>query len=144
MRKTETKKHSINKLITALAFCVVLISCVLFVAVQSASAGNKLQDTSSFGIGNDRCSVDTQVGVISNNDYQDGSKFETTSSSLATYTTRDITTALSSISFKIESAAKAAAEAARLAELIKSNEAKNNRNAHSLRYSMPSGLSEVN
>ena len=132
-----------KKIAIALCVAICIFGCILFVAVQSAIAGNRLQDASTFGIGNNRFSVDAQVGVIANGEFeQEG--FDSSNTALATYTTRDITTAISSISFKIENAARTAAETAKADELVKANNGKNRRNIHARVYGMPPGLSEVN
>ena len=144
MTKAKQNNNILKKVFLAFAVCIVVLVCILFVAVQAASAGNRLQDSSSFGIGNNRFSVDAQVGVISNGEFEGSEHFDSQNTSLATYSTRDISTAISAISFRIESAAKAAAEAAKSLELAKANNAKNRRNEHARTYGMPSGLSEVN
>ena len=140
--RTHTKLG--KKVLFALAICIVIMLCILFVAVQAASAGNRLQDSSTFGIGNNRFSVDAQVGVIANGEYEGTENFDSQNTSLATYSTRDITTAISTISYRIEAAAKAAAEAARAEEMVQANIAKNRRNEHARQHGMPEGLSEVN
>ena len=103
-----------------------------------------MQDSSSFGLGNARFSIDAQVGVIANGEYENSDGFDSQNTALATYSTRDISTALSAISFRIESAAQASAEAAKAEEMVKANIAKNRRNEHARAFGMPSGLSEVN
>lgn len=144
MAKNGKKTKLFKRIAIASSVCVVLVFSLMFVVVQANSAGQHLQDTDSFGIGNQRFSTDAQVGVIANNEYDNGKGFESSSTGLATYSTRDISTALASISFKIELAAKAAAEAARAQELIEINMAKNRRNEHARTFGMPEGLSEVN
>ena len=144
MPKATKNTNTAKKTLFALAICIVIMICILFVAVQAANAGNRLQDSSTFGIGNNRFSIDAQVGVIANGEFEGAEHFDSENTSLATYSTRDITTALSAISFRIESAAQAAAEAAKAEEMVKANIAKNRRNEHARQYGMPSGLSEVN
>lgn len=144
MPKAVKNTHTAKKILFALSVCIVIMLCILFVAVQAASAGNRLQDSSSFGIGNNRFSIDAQVGVIANGEFENSEGFDSENTSLATYSTRDISTAISAISFRIESAAQAAAEAAKAEEMVKANIAKNRRNEHARKYGMPSGLSEVN
>lgn len=144
MPKMRTHTKLGKKVLFAFATCIVIMLCILFVAVQAASAGNRLQDSSTFGIGNNRFSVDAQVGVIANGEYEGAEHFDSENTSLATYSTRDITTAISSISYRIEVAAKAAAEAARAEEMVKANIGKNRRNEHARQHGMPANLSEVN
>lgn len=144
MPKARQKNNVKKNVLFALAICIVVLICILFVAIQAANAGNRLQDSSSFGIGNNRFSIDAQVGVIANGEFESSESFDSENTSLATYSTRDISTAISAISFRIESAAKAAAEAAKAEEMVKANIAKNRRNEHARAYGMPSGLSEVN
>lgn len=136
-------KNMYKKLAAVLSVFLLVIFSIFFVAVQSASAGNRLKDSSSFGLGEDRFSVDAQVGVISTNEFEDAQTYEASNTSLATYSTRDISTALSVISLNIENAAKIAAEQARAEELSKINFAKNRRNEHARMYGMPAGLEEV-
>lgn len=133
-----------KKLALGLAVAICVFACILFVTIQAASAGTRLQDSSTFGIGNNRFNVDAQVGVIANGEFETKESFDSSNTSLATYSTRDISTAISAISFKIENAARAAAEAAKAEEMVKANIAKNKRNEHARFYGMPSGLSEVN
>lgn len=144
MLKIYENKKLIKFLTLGGAIAIALIVCLLFLFVQATSAGQKLDDASSFGIGNARFSTDAQVGVIANNDYSNSNVFDAANSTLATYSTRDISTAISSISYKIALAAKAAAEAARAQELVEINIAKNRRNEHARAHSMPEELSEVN
>ena len=144
MPKAVKNTNITKKVLFALAICIVVMLCFLFVAIQTASAGNRLQDSSSFGIGNNRFSIDAQVGVIANGEFEGSEHFDSENTSLATYSTRDISTAISAISFRIESAAQAAAEAAKAEEMVKANIAKNRRNEHARAFGMPSGLSEVN
>ena len=118
--------------------------CLTFFFVQVVNASTTLKESDSFGIGNYRFKVDSQVDVISNNEFSDIGSFEASQTSLATYTTRDISTALSSISYQIEQNALAMAQAAHAAELIDINRAKNNRIEFGRHYSMPSGLEEIN
>lgn len=103
-----------------------------------------MQDSNNVGIGAVKFPTDTQVGVLANTEFENPENFESANTALATYSTRDITTALSAISFQIEMAAKAAAEAARAEELIQANMAKNRKNDHARKYAMPAGLTEVN
>ena len=138
------QRNIFKKLALALAVAICIFACILFVTIQAANAGTKLQDSSTFGIGNTRFSVDAQVGVIANGEFENQDSFDSANTSLATYSTRDISTAISAISFKIENAARAAAEAAKAEEMVKANIAKNKRNEHARLYGMPSGLSEVN
>lgn len=144
MPKATKNTNIAKKILFALSLCIVVLICILFVAVQAANAGNRLQDSSTFGIGVNRFSIDAQVGVIANGEFEGAENFDSENTSLATYSTRDITTALSTISYRIESAAQAAAEAAKAEEMVKSNIAKNRRNEHARQYGMPAGLSEVN
>ena len=144
MPKAVKNTNTMKKVLFALAICILVLLCFLFVAVQAASAGNRLQDSSSFGIGNNRFSIDAQVGVIANGEFESSENFDSENTSLATYSTRDISTAITAISYRIETAAKAAAEAAKAEEMVKANIAKNRRNEHARKYGMPSGLSEVN
>lgn len=144
MRKKANNENIIKRIVFSLAIALVILAALIFVAVQAASAGGRLQESDHFGIGNQRFSVDAQVGQISNTEFEDIQSFEASNIALATYSTRDITTALSSIAYKIELAAQAAAEASKAEELVKANIAKNRRNDHARSYGMPSGLEEVN
>lgn len=144
MPKAVDNKRIFKKLVIAMSLCICIFACIIFVAVQAASAGTRLQDSSSFGLGNARFSIDAQVGVIANGEYENSDGFDSQNTALATYSTRDISTALSAISFRIESAAQASAEAAKAEEMVKANIAKNRRNEHARAFGMPAGLSEVN
>ena len=144
MPSTVRDEHIGKRILVTAAVIMAIFASILFVAVGAASAGNKLQDSESFGIGRQRFSINAQVGIISNGKYESQNLFDSSSTSLATYSTRDISTALSAISYKIELAAKAAAEAAKAQELIEANFAKNKRNEHAIRYGMPPGLEEIN
>lgn len=144
MSRLMAKPNIFKKLALALCVAICVFACILFVAIQAASAGTRLQDSSTFGIGNNRFSVDAQVGVIANGEFEERDSFDSSNTSLATYSTRDISTAISAISFRIENAARAAAEAAKAEEMVKANIAKNKRNEHARLQGMPAGLSEVN
>ena len=137
--------HNMNKhVVIILMICIGVLFCLCFFFVQVVNASTTLKESDSFGIGNHRFKVDSQVGVISNNEFSDVESFKASQTSLATYTTRDISTAISSISYQIEQNALAMAQAAHAAELIDINRAKNNRIEFEKHYSMPSGLSEIN
>lgn len=144
MQKKDENKKLIKFFTIGGSIVIALIICLLYLFMQANSAGQKLQDSESFGIGNNRFDTNAQVGVIANDDYNNSDEFDAANSSLATYSTRDISTAISSISYKIALAAKAAAEAARAQELVEINIAKNRRNDHARSFGMPDGLSEVN
>lgn len=136
--------HILKRFLLGAAVVLAILACLLIVAVQSANAGNRLQESDNFGIGNQRFSVEGQVGVISKTDYETEGAMESANTSLATFCTRDISLAISSISFKIEIAAQAAAEAAKAEELVKINNGKNHQLLHAQQYGMPDGLSEIN
>lgn len=142
-QKTENK-HISKKLLITFAVVIAILGCLLFVIIEAANAGEKLQESDSFGLGNQRFSINAPVGVISSNLYEAQSTYDSSHTSLATYSTRDISTALSSISYKIELAAQAAAAAAHAEEMAKINVAKNKRNEHALSYGMPPNLEEIN
>lgn len=136
--------HILKRILLGAAVVLAVLVCIGIVAVQSANAGNKLQESNIFGIGENRFNVDSQIGVISKNDFETEGGMESGHTSLATFCTRDITTALSSLSFKIEMAAQAAAAAAKAEEMLKINQAKNNRLIHINKYGLPAELSEIN
>ena len=133
-----------KRIIFLFTICVGIIICIGFLCVQIVSASTSLKDSDSFGLGTERFKVDAQVGVMANSEFEDSNSFESAQTALATYTTRDISTALSSISYKIEQDTLAAAEAAKAQELSRINIAKNRRNDHEREYGMPPELSEIN
>lgn len=137
--------HNMNRhVVIILMICIGVVFCLTFFFVQVVNASTTLKESDNFGIGNHRFKVDSQVGVISNNEFSDVGSFEASQTSLATYTTRDISTALSSISYQIEKNAIAMAQAVHAAELIDINRAKNNRIEFGRHYPMPAGLEEIN
>lgn len=142
-KERQTKKKS-KRLLAAISITLAILLAIGIVLVSAANAGKNLKDTTSIGIGSTRYSTEGQIGVIASTEYELPEHFESANTALATYSTRDISTALSVIAYQIEAATKAAAEAARAQEMIEANIAKNNRNEHARNFGMPPNLEEVN
>ena len=144
MLKNLIKNNIARKLSIASGIVVTLLICCCFMIVQLANAGEKLSDSTSFGIGNQRFSVDAQVGVITDTEFNDPLSFESSQTTISTYSTRDISLAVSTIGHKKEVEAKAIAEAQKAAEIAHIAFCKNRRNEHQKKYGMPSDLTEIN
>lgn len=138
------KKRPLKQRIVTYCVAATLFLSLVIVIGLCANFGNKLSETNSFGIGSTKFATNTQVGIISNNEYENIDKFESSDTTLAAYSTRDISSALTTISVQIEAAAKAAAEAAKAAEIIEANMAKNRRNEQVRKSGIPPELPPVN
>lgn len=107
---------------------ICLALCLCFVVTIVANATNKLSDSDSFGIGRHRFSINAPVGVLSSDEFQSAEDFEASQTMLAEFSTRDISTALSSVGSKIEERNRLIEAQRQAALMAKINELKNKEN----------------
>lgn len=126
MRHAKRNKYKRALLSVGISLC--LIVGLGFFIGTIANAAHKLNDSDTFGIGKNRFTINAQVGVLSSAEYQQPEAFEASQTSLASFSTRDISTALSSINSRIEERFKIAEQQRLAQQMIQINALKNIQN----------------
>lgn len=122
---------------------VCLALCVIFVIFIVISVTNNLANADTFGIGKVRYGINGKVGIISDVEYQNADGFEASQTSLASFSTRDISTPLSCIAFRVDERNRIIAEQQRALEIAQINNLKNKQNDFIRNAGFADGLAPI-